>query len=281
MTGVEDTSEPLLGIGEFARRSRLSLKALRLYDRLGLLPPARVDAGTGYRFYRNDQVARARLIVLLRRLDMPLAEVAGVLAAGDGPAGADRLADYWASVERRIAVQRELAVYLRIRLSGGEGSRGMHRIEQREVPEQTVLSEQRHIRVGELPEWIPAASGRLQAVADAHGGVHAAPFVVLHGEVSEDSDGPVEVCVPIDPSLAALAGRSAAVRVEPAHRELYARLTRAQIEYPQILGAYDAVYQAVAERGLEAAGPAREVYFGHVATAPPAEPVCDVAVPVR
>jgi DNA-binding transcriptional MerR regulator len=32
-----------MSIGEFARRSRLSAKALRLYDGLGLLSPARVD----------------------------------------------------------------------------------------------------------------------------------------------------------------------------------------------------------------------------------------------
>jgi protein phosphatase len=39
----------LMSIGEFARRSRLSPKALRLYDELGLLPPARVDEDSGYR----------------------------------------------------------------------------------------------------------------------------------------------------------------------------------------------------------------------------------------
>jgi hypothetical protein len=41
----------LMSIGEFARRSGLSANALRLYDELGLLPPARVDASSGYRFY--------------------------------------------------------------------------------------------------------------------------------------------------------------------------------------------------------------------------------------
>ena len=77
------TSEPgpapadrLLSIGAFARRSRLSLKALRLYDRLGLLKPADVDPENSYRRYRESQLATARLIVMLRRLDMPLAQVA-------------------------------------------------------------------------------------------------------------------------------------------------------------------------------------------------------------
>lgn len=41
------------GTGEFARRSRLSPKALRLYDNRGLLTPRRVDELSIYRFYRD------------------------------------------------------------------------------------------------------------------------------------------------------------------------------------------------------------------------------------
>ena len=47
-------------IGEFAKVSRLSLKALRLYDSLGLLPPARVDPDSGYRYYSEVQLERAK-----------------------------------------------------------------------------------------------------------------------------------------------------------------------------------------------------------------------------
>ena len=36
-----------ISIGEFARRSRLSLKALRLYDERGVLVPSRVDQASG------------------------------------------------------------------------------------------------------------------------------------------------------------------------------------------------------------------------------------------
>jgi DNA-binding transcriptional MerR regulator len=39
-----------MSIGEFALRSRLSRKALRLYEGLGLLSPARVDDVSGYRY---------------------------------------------------------------------------------------------------------------------------------------------------------------------------------------------------------------------------------------
>ena len=65
----------LLTIGAFARASRLTPKALRLYDEVGLLPPAAVDAESGYRFYTRDQLGPARLIADLRRIGMPLAEI--------------------------------------------------------------------------------------------------------------------------------------------------------------------------------------------------------------
>ena len=73
----------------------------------------------------------------------------------------------------------------------------MFEIREREVPEQLVLTEQRHVRVTELPHWLPAAMQRLATSAQGYGGVAGAPFVVYHGAVNEDSDGPVEVCVPV------------------------------------------------------------------------------------
>jgi DNA-binding transcriptional MerR regulator len=51
----------LMSIGEFARLSRLSAKALRLYYELGLLPPAQVDPDSGYRWYAAGQLDNARL----------------------------------------------------------------------------------------------------------------------------------------------------------------------------------------------------------------------------
>jgi hypothetical protein len=60
-------------IGEFARLSRLSPKALRRYDEPGLLRPARVDQYSGYRRYEAGQLDRARRVAWLRQTGMPLA----------------------------------------------------------------------------------------------------------------------------------------------------------------------------------------------------------------
>ncbi|MFE9135121.1 MerR family transcriptional regulator [Streptomyces sp. NPDC007355] len=111
---------PMLTIGDFARATRLSAKALRRYDELGLLPPARVDPFTGYRYYTDEQVERARLVAWLRRIGMPLAEVGRVCDLyGTDPAGAARaIRAYWARVESETAARRGLAVSLVDRLKG-------------------------------------------------------------------------------------------------------------------------------------------------------------------
>jgi DNA-binding transcriptional MerR regulator len=266
--------ERLLTIGTFARRSRLSPKALRLYDRLGVLRPVHVDEDNGYRRYTESQLETARLVVLLRRLDMPLATVAEVLAASED-GRAELVASYWDSVEQRIASQRELAAHLRIRLAGDEGSYAMYEILERDVPEQLVLTEQRHVHVQELPGWLGESIRRLVQTADAQGGVLAPVFVVFHGEVNEDSDGPVEVCVPVGVEVA-----GSPTRVEPAHREAYTRITKAQVEFPQILSAYEAVDGWIRSEGRTSTGSPREVYFADWDASGPTDEVCDVAFPV-
>jgi DNA-binding transcriptional MerR regulator len=263
----------LLTIGEFGRRARLSARALRLYDRMGILVPDQVDPASGYRRYAEPQLGTARLVAWLRRLDMPLGDVARIIAAAPDDRAA-LVEAYWRDVETRIAFQRELAQHVTTRLSGAT-SGPAPAIGQRPVPEQLVLTEQRAVRVPELGPWLGMAFARLAAAAGRHGGIAGHPFAIYHGEVNVDSDGPVEVCVPI---VAAEAPPGA--RLEPAHDEVFVRVRRAQVEYPQILSAFDAVQQWADEHGVPPAGPPREVYLADFLAAAPDDEVCDVALPV-
>ncbi|WP_053747516.1 MerR family transcriptional regulator [Streptomyces sp. MMG1533] len=288
MTEDDRVDEDLLTIGAFAARARLSAKALRLYDRLGLLAPARVDEVSGYRYYRAGQVERARLVAMLRQLDMPLARIAEVVET-DGTESADRLTAYWADVEARVAGQRTLVEYLRGRLSGRSSEMyGKFEVETVDVPAQVVITETRHTLADELPTWIGASLGRLEEASRECGGVTAAPFVVYHSEVSMESDGPAESCVPVADEAAARAwaekqgrGRQFTVRVEPARRLAYTRISKAQVAHPQILAAFEAVEAWMKREGLEYDGPCREVYFADWDAAGAEDPVCDVAFPVR
>ena len=88
-------------IGGLARELGVTTKALRFYEERGLLPrPARV--ANGYREFGPEDVARLRVLVGLRRLDVPLdeaAELAGLCADGQ----CERVAD---GVRSAIAVRR-------------------------------------------------------------------------------------------------------------------------------------------------------------------------------
>jgi PPM family protein phosphatase len=107
----------MLTIGEFARRAGLTPKALRIYDELGLLSPAAVDADSGYRFYDPAQLGRARLIAELRRIEMPLARIAEVvtLPSDEIPAA---VRAYWDQVRTATATRGRLAALLVDELSG-------------------------------------------------------------------------------------------------------------------------------------------------------------------
>lgn len=267
--------EELLTIGVFARRSRLSLKALRLYERLGLLRPAMIDPDNGYRRYREEQLFTARLIVGLRRLDMPLSEVARVISATNGEAGAEVLTTYWAGVERRLASQREVADRLQDSLRSGQSRPAAFAVKERDAPEAVVVSESRAVDLPALRSMISGAITRLSARCAAHGGAAGGPMIMFHGEVNEDSDGPVEVCIPVRTG-------SSATRYEPAHREAYVTVTKAQWEWPRILSAYDALDDWIQQHGRTCTGPPREIYhtgFNPAATAP-TDNVCDVAFPI-
>ncbi|MFD4620371.1 MerR family transcriptional regulator [Streptomyces sp. NPDC058475] len=288
MTEDDVVDKELLTIGAFASRARLSAKALRLYDRLRLLTPAYVDEVSGYRYYRAEQAERARLVALLRQLDMPLARIADVVEAPGSDAAA-LLAAYWDGAEARFASQRALADYLRGRLSGRSSEMyGKFVVETAEVPERVVLTETRHVLAPELPVWIPGSLGRLEEGAKQAGGVTGPSFVVYYAEVSMESDGPAEACVPVADEAAARAwaeqqGRATGVkvRVEPPRRLAYVRIAKAQVAHPQILAAFEAVEAWIAEQGLSYDGPCREVYFADWDAAGPEDAVCDVAFPVR
>jgi len=108
----------LLTIGEFARLSRLSPKALRLYDELGLLRPCRVDEWSGYRYYAPSQLEQARLVGWLRRLGMPLAQIGAVVESPPAEA-AGSVAAFLRVTEADFAERQRLAQFLISYLSEG------------------------------------------------------------------------------------------------------------------------------------------------------------------
>ncbi|MER6363012.1 MerR family transcriptional regulator [Kitasatospora sp. NPDC001527] len=269
--------EDLITIGELAALTRLSPKALRLYGERGLLPPAHVDPHTGFRRYGLAQVERARRIALLRAVGMPLALIAAALDA-DGDESARLLDAYWREQERTHTARREAAGYARAVLTGRSPT--VYEIAERDVPEQKVLFTRRHVTIADLPAFLGEASEQLLAHLRSTDACLSGPlFAIYHGVVSEDSDGPVEVCAPTANTVEP-AG-PIGVRIEPAHREAYTELTRAHPGFAAMATVHDAVVAWLGEHGYARSASNREVYYPNHLTAADGEHIADVAVPFR
>lgn len=117
---TDSSAHRLLPIGELSRASGLTVSALRFYDREGLLVPADVDPQTGYRRYSPGQVRLARLLAGMRRVGMPLAEMAAVLGAlPDAEVAEDLLGAHLRRLEDGLADARREVERLRTLLPGG------------------------------------------------------------------------------------------------------------------------------------------------------------------
>ena len=73
----------MLKIGEFSKLSRVSIRMLRHYDDIGLLPPAEIDRFTGYRYYSPDQLPVIGRITALKDMGFQLADIVKILEVYD------------------------------------------------------------------------------------------------------------------------------------------------------------------------------------------------------
>lgn len=100
----------LLKIGELARRTGLTVRALRHYDEIALLAPSEKSDG-GYRLYNQQDLARLYRIQTLRRLSLPLADIRRLL--DDSPSGMAKIVNQQiAQLERDILQASTLRTHL-------------------------------------------------------------------------------------------------------------------------------------------------------------------------
>jgi DNA-binding transcriptional MerR regulator len=264
-------------ISEFGRRSGLSVKALRLYEASGLLPPAEVDPASSYRRYAPDQLARAGRISLLRRLGMPLALIAEVLRLPDA-AAARHLDRWWAGEDAAFTARRESYTWLRTQMAHGDEPPRDYPVRVASRPARKVATLRFEVDQESLVPAMTAAEWDIRRHLDDQGvsttGEH---WVVYHQAVTPETEAPIEVCVPFSGS-AEPAGQIS-IRMEPEHLVVYAEVTRDDCFYPRITQAYEAVERHVAGAGLIRTGPPREIYLDSWDRLAPTDPFVHVAQP--
>jgi DNA-binding transcriptional MerR regulator/effector-binding domain-containing protein len=238
-------------IGDFSRISRLSIKTLRYYHEIGLLKPTRVDPFSGYRYYNEASLSRARAINRLRELDFSLGEIEQILAAAQDE---NTLLAYMRSkltdVEQTITdyqrIRGRIEAFIQTELAPAAWS---GQVEEKQLADQWVASVRylgKYSQSGEMIEVLYQAGGLA---------VCGRPFSLYYDEQPMQDQADVEVCLPLQPETR-LDGVQ--TRWLPGGR---AWCVLHQGPYEKIWMSYRVLVDALNARGLRPLAPTREVYL--------------------
>lgn len=125
-------------ISQFSKISGLTVKALRYYDKQGMLKPSYRDKNTLYRYYDENDLKKAQLIRLLRSLDFSISEIKEVLEMVNNEADLTYiLQEKIANIKENILKEKELLKKINRCLSpdGTRTERQTYEITLEEIPQ--------------------------------------------------------------------------------------------------------------------------------------------------
>ena len=141
----------MLKIGEFSKLSLTTVKALRFYEKEGLLIPASVDEWTGYRFYETSQLETAARIKSYRQIGLSIEEIKSIFSGEDAgrvlTAKAESLRKLKADTEIQLSVIEFIL----------EGKEMKYQVTVKEIPEMIVYSSETVLaKYSDCMPWIPS-----------------------------------------------------------------------------------------------------------------------------
>jgi effector-binding domain-containing protein len=269
--------ENLVPIGRFSKMTRLSVKALRHYDEIGLLVPAAVDPSSGYRYYTYGQANRAEAIRVLRSLDMPLEDVREALAADDPQIAAKVLDRHRGRLEAELGRHERMLVFLGGLIERKEGVMP-YEVQIKDVPAQHLAVLRKHTSMATIGQDVSTGFASVgEAVGRARVPMAGPPFLVMFDVIDEESEGDVEIAFPVAmpfPGAGEVIGRE-----EPA---MTVASTTHRGPYDEVGPAYHTITGWIQEHGHEIAGPPREIYLSDPSETPdPADYVTEIQFPIR
>jgi DNA-binding transcriptional MerR regulator len=245
-------------IGAFSRASLLSIKALRAYHEAGILVPARVDPGTGYRSYHAGQLPDAAVIRRLRDLDLPLDRVRAVVAGRDPEVTRRVLAEHAAAMQARLdEVTRIVA-----ELQQGVEQPGDHTpVHVRDEPGAHTLAVRGEVPERDFAAFLGQAYAAIDATAERAGIAPAGPLGALYPDAIADEARPmaIEAFMPVGVPAALPPDRGPVILSEvPAARVAVLVHTG---PYESLGDTYRRLGAWVAHHARPAPVPVREIYL--------------------
>jgi DNA-binding transcriptional MerR regulator len=242
-----------LTIGKFSQITMLSVKTLRRYHEAGLLEPADVDSGSGYRYYSPTQVPTAQVIRRFRDLGMPVREIAEIVNNADLDHRNTLITQHLDRLQGQLADTQAAVTALRQLL---QPSAPPIAIDYRTQPSTVVAAIRASIDLDELLHWYSDAMDELNLTLDRHDLTPAGPAAGLFDhELFTDEHGEATVFVPIQHPPAEGRVRPLVLPISDfAVTVHHGSHDDIDITYGK-LGSY------VTEHALAVAGPLRETYL--------------------
>lgn len=149
----------MLKIGEFSKLSHLTVKALRFYEKEGLLLPESIDEWTGYRFYETSQLEEAAKIKAYRQLGLSIEEIKSIQK------GSDLKLIFAAKAEKLQKQKEEIDVRLSIINHILEDKKMKYQVTVKEIPSAIVYYTEVNIKnYAEMMTIIPELGAECMAL---------------------------------------------------------------------------------------------------------------------
>lgn len=270
-------------IGRFSLITRLSAKALRLYDERGLLVPATKDIATGYRYYSGTQIATGVSIKELCALGFSLSEIETILVAKDT---GDRETVQHLFCRRRTLIRSEVQRLQQIEALLSETGASLEMMYMsfnepvvKETAPQRILGKRGVGRYADcISRLMTDLCGQIFSEANMRNGVRVTgPFMsIYHDQEYRENDATVECAAPFS-------GKIAVSDPEMEVQTLPGGMCLSLIykgPYSGLHGAWSRIGAYAEEREFLATGPHREIYLNDPDTVIENELLTELQIPI-
>jgi len=208
--------------------------------------------------------------------DVPLEEIRAIIQTDSSEQVRERLIRHRERLRQRLAAQEHTLAYLETLINQRESTM-QYEIEIVESNAQTIASIRLTTDLRRISDDIGTGFGTLmQSLSHAQLPPAGSPFIVYHDVIDEDTEGDIELAVPV--AAATRAGAELNIRQIPGGAMA---TTVHRGPYHEVGPAYHALTTWITEHGHHIAGPPRETYLNDPTVVKPAELLTRVEFPIH
>lgn len=270
--------QALFSVGEFSRITGLTVKTLHHYHEIQLLVPSIINSETRYRYYNHSDVEKARAILLLRDLQIPLEEIKKLMCQFQEESELiPFLETHRLTLEKKIQQLRTASNHIQLLIQTQQEGHAMSQNSSFEVNERKVEGlliagirwKGRYSDCGSKFKELGRKAGRY---------IHGKAMNLYYDLEFKETDADIETCFPIRKSFEA-----EGIHVHTLDPIFCLSLIH-EGPYEEINRSYEKIMAAIKEKNLKISGPIREIYLkgpGMIFKGNPKKYLTEIQIPIN